>query len=177
MGQLAVDTQHVYWIENCPGEGGRNTVVQLAEPSTPQSLIPSPFNVRTRVHEYGGGAYVVFDGTIYFSNFSDQRIYRYLHHGSPEPITPAGPYRFADGVIDRHCHRMICIREDHTQSDQGPENAIVSIPLVSTPDGHAGTILVSGNDFYSTPRLSPDGHQLAWLTWNHPNMPWDETKL
>jgi len=177
LGQLAVDSHQVYWIENCPDEGGRNTVVQLAEPSTAQSLIPSPFNVRTRVHEYGGGAYVVFDGTIYFSNFPDQRIYRFLHPGPPEPITPAGPYCFADGAIDPQRHRMICIREDHIQSDRGPENTIVSIPLVSTPDGDAGTILVSGNDFYSTPRLSPDGNQLAWLTWNHPNMPWDETEL
>ncbi|MEC4672546.1 MAG: S9 family peptidase [Nitrospirota bacterium] len=177
LGQLAVESHHVYWIENCPGEGGRNTVIQLAKDPAPQALIPSPFNVRTRVHEYGGGAYVVFDGTIYFSNFSDQRLYRFLHPAPPEPITPTGPYCFADGIIDPQRHRMICIQEDHTQSDREPVNTIVSIPLDIEPDGHAGTILVSGNDFYSSPRLSPDGCQLAWLTWNHPNMPWDGTEL
>lgn len=177
LGQLAVESHHVYWIENCPGEGGRNTVMQLAKDPAPQALIPSPFNVRTRVHEYGGGAYVVFDGTIYFSNFSDQRIYRYLHHAPPEPLTPVGLYCFADGTIDLQRNRMICIREDHTQSDREPVNTIVSIPLDIEPDGHAGTILVTGNDFYSSPRLSPDGCQLAWLTWNHPNMPWDGTEL
>ena len=177
LGQLAVDSQGVYWIENCPREGGRNTVVRVTDHSNPESLIPSPFNVRSRVHEYGGGAYVVYDGTIYFSNFSDQRLYRYPRHTPADPITPSGPYCFADGIIDPLRNRLICVREDHTSPQREPENTIVSIPLLGTRDGHIGTNLVSGNDFYSTPRLSPDGQQFAWLTWNHPNMPWDGTEL
>jgi len=178
LGQLAVDSGRVYWAENCPREGGRSTVVRLGEDaSIPHPLIPAPFNVRSRVHEYGGGAFVVRGDTLYFSNFSDQRLYRYSPHTLPEPLTPEGPYGFADGIIDPLRNRMICIREDHTIHAQEPTNTIVAISLNPPPEGSPGTILVSGHDFFSTPRLSPDGRHLAWLSWNHPNMPWDGTDL
>ncbi len=114
---------------------------------------------------------------VYFSNFADQRLYRASPGGRPEPVTPATPaceMRYADGVIDRSRGRMICVREDHTAAGQEAVNAIVGLKL----DGaDAGQVLVSGNNFYASPRLSPDGRRLAWQTWNHPNMPWDGCEL
>ena len=176
-GQIALDGDRVFWIESRPKEGGRYTIVQRDADGTQQTLIPAPFNVRTRVHEYGGGAYCVADGLVYFSNFADQRLYRHRPGGAPEPITANVPMCYADGVPDLRRRRLLCIREDHTHSDREPHNAIVSIALDNDSDLTCGDILVSGHDFYASPRLSPDGRQLAWLAWNHPNMPWDGTEL
>jgi dipeptidyl aminopeptidase/acylaminoacyl peptidase len=133
-------------------------------------LTLAPLNVRTRVHEYGGGAFNILDGALYFSNFADQRLYRQAGEVAPEPITPEAPFRYADAVWDNVHRRIVCIREDHSGDRQEPVNQIVAI----TDDIK---VLVSGNDFYASPRLNPDGSQLAWITWNHPNMPWDGTEL
>ncbi|HLB47228.1 MAG TPA: S9 family peptidase, partial [Anaerolineales bacterium] len=137
-------------------------------------VTPPPFNARTRVHEYGGGAYAVDNGLAYFSHFPDQRVYRLAPGAEPKPITPAVDLRYADGVIDRKRGLMFCVREDHTGKGEAV-NTIVSLKLDG--DDAGGRVLVSGNDFYSTPRLSPDGRRLAWLTWSHPNMPWDGAEL
>ena len=126
------------------------------------------------MHEYGGGAFAVDGDTVYCSNFADQRLYRLAPPGDPRPITPETNLRFADGVVDSTRNRMVCVCEDHTTGNGYPVNSLVAIDL----DGYGDiTQLVSGNDFYSSPRLSPDGSSLAWLTWNQPNMPWDYTEL
>ncbi len=126
--------------------------------------------------EYGGGDYTVSEGTVYFSNFADQRLYRVTPDSTPEPMTPVAELRYADAVVDRQRERLICVCEDHTQAEREAVNMLVSLPLDA--NSHEGMrVLVSGNDFYSSPRLSPDGSRLAWLTWNHPNMPWDGTEL
>ncbi len=177
LGQIALDGTQVFWVESRPGEGGRNTIVQRDADGTHRTLTPAPLNVRTRVHEYGGGAYCVAEGVVYFSNFSDQRLYRQRQGGVPEPITADEPMCYADGITDHRHRRLLCIREDHTRSDREPHNSIVSIALDNGSGNTSGDILVSGNDFYASPRLSPDGQRLAWLTWNHPNMPWDGTEL
>ena len=178
LGQLCLDGQDVYWVEGRPTDGGRNVIVRRSPDTLMTDLTPEPFNVRTRVHEYGGGAYLVSQGTLYFSNFSDQRIYRQAQDNNvPRPITKEGPYRYADYVFDKHRNRLIGIREDHSASDREPTNTIFSITLdPDSKDTHGQTIFVE-HDFYASPRLSPDGHQLAWLAWNHPNMPWDGTEL
>jgi len=137
-------------------------------------VLPPPFNARTRVHEYGGGAFTVNNGEIYFSNFKDRRVYRLVPGSEPEPITMNEQMRYADGEVDRQRNCMICVREDHTMAGREAVNALVTLKLTGDNDGQ---VLVSGNDFYSSPRLSPDGSRLAWLTWNHPNMPWDGTEL
>jgi dipeptidyl aminopeptidase/acylaminoacyl peptidase len=134
-----------------------------------------PLNARTRVHEYGGGDYVVSDGVIYFSNFADQRLYKKLPGEDPRPITPAADLRYADAIVDAKRVRLICVREDHTVAGREAINALVSIEIESLND--AAQVLVGGNDFYSSPRLNSNGTQLAWLTWNHPQMPWDGTEL
>jgi dipeptidyl aminopeptidase/acylaminoacyl peptidase len=171
--EVAFRGRTTYWRELRPEQQGRFTVMQRALDGQITELVPFPFNVRTTVHEYGGGSFVVDGEGIYFSNFSDQRIYRLDSEQALRPVTPKVRMRYADGVLDRE-GRMICVREDHSRSDQQAVNTIVSVDL----DGEdSGRVLVSGNDFYSSPRLSPDGSRMAWITWNHPNMPWDGTEL
>ncbi len=170
---VAIDDGDVYWMESRPGEGGRHVIVQRTPDGGTEDGTPRPFNARTRVHEYGGGDFVVRGGMIYFSNFADQRIYRRPPGGGPQPLTPETGRRFADMVVDLAHNRLIAVREDHATTGREPVNEIVGVNL---GDGEE-TVLVTGNDFYSSPRLSPDGGRLAWLTWNHPNMPWDGTEL
>src|SRR4029077_7104460 len=171
--QLRIDGEDIYWIESRPQEGGRKVVVRQASDGTLEDVTPPPFNARTRVHEYGGGDYVVHDGTVYFSNFADQRLYRNRPGENPLPLTPSGSFRYADAVISPRQNLLICVREDHSASGE-PVNSLVSINLNGS--GSVQT-LVSGSDFYSSPRLNPDGTKLVWLCWNHPNMPWDGTEL
>ncbi len=173
LGELAFGGEDIYWIEGRPSEGGRNVIVRRTKDGNTSDITPPPFNARTRVHEYGGGSYFVSEGTIYFSNFADQRLYRQVEGRAPEPLTSGEKLYYADGVIDRARNRIIAVREDHTEGTRDAINTLVAINLAS---GQSDTI-VSGNDFYSTPRLSPDGKRLSWLTWNHPNMPWDGTEL
>jgi dipeptidyl aminopeptidase/acylaminoacyl peptidase len=166
----------VYWIEMRPSEGGRQVIVRQGPDDQRADLTPAGFNARTRVHEYGGGDYVVDGSAVYFSNFSDQQIYRVSGDASPELISRDcndARVRYADYVNDSARDRLICIREDHRGDAPQPANEIVSVPKA----GGESTVLVSGNDFYSFPRVSPDGSRLAWLAWNHPNMPWDGCEL
>ena len=175
LGQLVVEGDAVYWTEGRPSENGRNALVKWTPENGYEELSAAGFNVRTRVHEYGGGSYAVHDDVIYFTNFIDQRLYVQYPHSEPDPLTPSEPLRFADGFVDVGRGRLFCIREDHRQPGVEPSNSLVSLNL----DGHneLGTQLASGSSFYASPRLSPNGRKLAWLTWNHPNMPWDGTEL
>ncbi|WP_013320415.1 S9 family peptidase [Gloeothece verrucosa] len=173
LGNVILDGEDIYWLEARPTEGGRNVLVKLASDGTTSDITPQPYNVRTRVHEYGGGSCIVAEGTVYFSNFVDGRLYKQLPNREPQPLTAESKRRYADAIVDSQRSRLICVCEDHSNSDLEPENSIISIDI-NTGDI---TTLVSGSDFYSSPRLSPDGLQLAWLSWNHPNLPWDETEL
>jgi dipeptidyl aminopeptidase/acylaminoacyl peptidase len=169
--QVALDGDAIYWTESQPQKQGRCFVYRAASGRETEVVTPddaNAYNVRSRVHEYGGGSFAVQDGAVYFSNFTDQRLYRQEAGQPPRALTPAGALRYADGVIDRRRGRMICVHEDHTSPGQ-PINTLASVDLSGAG---ALKVLVSGNDFYSTPRISPDGRRLAWLTWNHPNMPW-----
>ena len=179
LGAVSVDGDDIYWTEGRALEGGRSVLVRRTADGRIEDVTPAPFNVRTQVHEYGGGAYVVSQGVVYFSNFTDQRIYRISGstvQDPPSAVTPEGQCFYADYAVDSQRRRLIGVREDHG-AGQGvePVNTIVAIPLDGEPS--AGDVLVSGDDFYSTPRLSPDGSQLAWLSWRHPRMPWDGTEL
>jgi dipeptidyl aminopeptidase/acylaminoacyl peptidase len=183
LGGVTVDGDDIYWLEGRPAEGGRTVLVRRSRDGQIADVTPPPFYVRTRVHEYGGGAYVVDRGEIYFSNFADQRIYRVdaartfmvRETGAIAPVTPEGPWFYADAIVDRARQRLICVREDHSRDPQEPENTLVAIDLAGDPN--AGEVIARGYDFYSTPRLSPDGRTLSWLCWRHPQMPWDGTEL
>ena len=178
LSQPLIDGREIYWVEMRPTEGGRSVIVKR-EPGILSDVTPPPFNARTRVHEYGGGDYTVRDGVVYFSNFSDQRLYVSRGEAAPKAITPVADLRYADPVIDKTRGRLICVREDHTVAHREAVNTLVAINLEGKlEDGeNPGEVLVSGNDFYSSPRVSPDGSRLAWLTWKHPNMPWDGSEL
>ena len=177
-----LDGDDVYWIEGRPREAGRNVIVRRTADRRTEDVNPPPLNARTRVHEYGGGAVTVDRGTVYYSGFKDQRLYRQERGAVPVPFTPEAPdpsdpehgWRYADGSIDRFRGRWIGVREDHTVPHREAVNTIVDIDI---RDGGFGRVLVEGNDFYSSPRLSPDGRRLAWLTWRHPNMPWVGNEL
>src|SRR5512141_1043805 len=171
--ELAIDGKDIYWLESHPREGGRYTIMRRTPDGRTAECTPPDFYVRTTVHEYGGGAFTVADGVLYFANYHDQHLYRQRLGHQPELLTPTDGYRYADLVVDHQRHRLICIREDHTGGTEAV-NTIVSVDLRGGDDGR---ILVQGNAFYSTARLSPDGSKLAYLTWNHPNMPWDGCEL
>jgi len=183
LGAILVDGGDLYWIEARPGEGGRNVLVRRSgdgqgRDNHGRDITPAPFNVRTRVHEYGGGAVTIGGGIIYFSNFADQRLYRQTGGGAPEAVTPAAEpgtssWRYADGRIDARRGRWIGVREEHT-ADGSVLNTLVA---VEPQAGNPGRVLAQGWDFCAAPRMSPDGAWLAWLSWNHPNMPWVGTEL
>ena len=171
--QVRVDGVDVYWVERRSQEGGRKVIVCRSPDGRGTDITPAGFNARTRVHEYGGGDYAVSNGTVIFSNFTDQRLYVQRPGSEPKPLTPAEDIRYADGVIDRRRNLFFCVREDHT----GYGEAINTLVSIDVKTENPGKILVSANNFYASPRLSPDGSQLTWLTWNHPNMPWDGAEL
>ncbi|MEK7223694.1 MAG: S9 family peptidase [Pseudomonadota bacterium] len=172
LGQIALDVRDIYWSEMRPTEAGRHAIVRLRD-GVMENILPAPFSARSRAHEYGGGAFSVDNGVIYFCNDSDQRLYRLGPEGAPRPITPESNRRYADAAIDLRRQRIVCVCEDHRAGGE-PVNTIVAVNL----DGHGEPVsLVSGHDFYASPRLSPDGKHLAWLAWNHPDMPWDGTEL
>ena len=172
LDQIQSHNGSVYWLERRPGESGRSVIVSCSN-NAKQDTFPPPFNARSCVHEYGGGVYCVCEHGIFFTNDADQDIYRAEHSKSPERITSTEKLRFADLRFDSRHSRILCVCEDHSNSDTEPLNSLVSINIKT---GAINT-LHNGYDFYSNPRISHDGSKLAWLCWNHPNMPWDGTEL
>ncbi len=175
---IFADRDHVYWVEARPEEGGRVVLVRWIPGETPVDVTPAESNVRTRVHEYGGAAYTVADGTVYYVEFADQRLYRLQTGSGPEPLTPASPAaRYADFTVHPSRDWLVSVRETDGEDphDSEPTNVLVAIDATEPLDTQR--VIASGHDFYSTPRFSPDGKQLAWLAWRHPHMPWDATEL
>ncbi len=168
--ELGLDGESIYWLEGRPQESGRCVIVKRSPEGNISDQLPAPFNTRSRVHEYGGGAFVVDDGTLYFTHFNDQRIYCKRGDADPFPLTEEGKCFYADFRYDRKRDRLIGVREDHRDENHEPINTIVSVDLKQP---YKVEVLASGKDFYSSPRISPDGRHLTWLSWDHPNMPWD----
>jgi dipeptidyl aminopeptidase/acylaminoacyl peptidase len=177
LGYLDLGADGLYWIEGRPHENGRSVLVFRPDGGDPLDVVPEGFNVRTRVHEYGGGAHWRHERTVFCSSFDDGRVYRFDHPGDePRPITPEplepNALRYADGVVTPDGETILCVRERH----EGGEvvNELISFPTDGLEEPRA---IVSGRDFYAAPRLDPTGRRLAWLTWDHPHMPFDATDL
>jgi dipeptidyl aminopeptidase/acylaminoacyl peptidase len=172
IGDIRSVDGHLYWTETIPAAGGISGIFSTVTSAAGTRISPEGVNVRTRVHEYGGASFVVTNNQVYYSNFTDQRLYALGADGKAIAITPAG-YRYADCVVAPGSTALICVREDHSDA-KNVRNSIVRIAL---PAGGAGEVLFGDSDFVAYPRLSPDGKRLAFISWNHPNMPWDGTEL
>jgi dipeptidyl aminopeptidase/acylaminoacyl peptidase len=175
--ELQFSNGNLYWLESRPDESGRVAVVRCAPSGSPADALPRDFNTRTRAHEYGGGAYFVHGDAVHFSNFKDQRLYRLSPGAAACPLTPEPPQpgslRYADGRRTPDGRTIICVRERH-EAGREASNELVAFPF----DGSAEPrVVASGYDFYSFPRVSPDGERIAWTCWRHPQMPWDGSEL
>jgi dipeptidyl aminopeptidase/acylaminoacyl peptidase len=167
----------VWWAEGRPDEGGRVVLMRRAPDGEPEAVTPEGTNVRTRVHEYGGGAWcLVGPELVLFVDFADQRLYRQRLGEEPVPISPEpaapGALRYADMRPTPDGGTVVCVRESHGEGEA--LNQIVALALDRPAEPQ---VLASGRDFYSFPRVSADGNWLAWTCWDHPNMPWDGTEL
>jgi dipeptidyl aminopeptidase/acylaminoacyl peptidase len=172
---LSVDGQDLYWLEARPRENGRTVLCRRREDGEIADLTPPPFNVGSRVHEYGGGAYAVAAGVVVVSERTDGSVWLIEAGAAPRRIETPEDCRYADFEFDLPRRRVLAVRDDHrSRPPSDPKAAIVALPL--DPDG-AETILVEGPDFLSSPRLSPCGERLTWIAWDHPGMPWDGTRL
>ena len=174
LSDLSFDGERLLWQELRPAEQGRSIVVGCTAGAAPADLTPPPFSARTRVHEYGGRAYLMHGGVLFFSHDADQRLYRADPGAAPRPITPAAALRYGDLCLDARHARLYAVREDHRAGGE-PKNQLVLIDAGGDADG--GRVVADGSDFVAAPRLSPDGRRLAWLQWNHPDMPWDACEL
>ncbi|TWP35835.1 S9 family peptidase [Leekyejoonella antrihumi] len=174
LSEPATDGDDVYWLEGRPSEGGRTVLVRHRGGGR-ADVTPAPFDVRSRVHEYGGGGYAVRDGVVVFVNFTDQRIYRLAAaDDAPQAITAAGSMRYGGLHLDLGRRCVYAVREDHGGTGE-PVNTLVRVSLDAADQ--RGTVVVEGSDFVSHPGVSPDGRRLTWVQWDHPNMPWDDTRV
>ena len=166
------DGQDIFWLAGRASEAGRNTLLRRRGGGVAE-MTPLPFNVRNRVHEYGGGAFAVDGDTVYFSHFADNRIYVQRGDAEAAALSAGGTRRHADFIFDAARQRLVGVREMHPADGHAhPDNSICAIARDGTE-----TVLAQGHDFYAAPRLAPDGSALAWLSWDHPRMPWQGSQL
>jgi len=180
LAEPKIDGTDIYWLESRPLEGGRQVIVRykggdvVANGITKNDVIPAPYNARTRVHEYGGGAYDVKHGKIFFCNYADGGIYLVEGDSEPQRVYAAEGKRFADLNYVPPLNAIICVLEDHSQSTEEAVNSLVWFDLDNC---NTYQTIASGEDFYASPAVSPNGKHLAWISWSHPDMPWDKTRL
>ena len=179
LGDVRLDGETVYWSELRPQEGGRTQLVRLAPGGEPEDLLPEGADARTAVHEYGGGAWWVHDGTVWYADWADQRLRRIDAGGEPVVVSPepaeGSSVRWADGHVHPHDGRVVLVRETHPAGTTEAVDVVNEV-VVLHPDGRVETE-VAGPDFVSDPRWSPDGAALAWQEWDHPSMPWDSSLI
>jgi dipeptidyl aminopeptidase/acylaminoacyl peptidase len=168
------------WSEGRPEEGGRIQLVRRSGDGDAVDMLPPGFNARTAVHEYGGGAWWSRGDDLWFAHWDDQRLYRLRAAGEPEAVTPAPESsrgdRWADGELDADGRWLVVVREHHPPGT-GPAEVVNELVVLDTQGELGPRVLVTGPDFVSDPRFSPDGRHLCWLQWSHPDMPWDGTEL
>ncbi len=172
LGHARSSGGRLFWTESRPDEGGRVALLALGADGRATEVTPPGFNVRTRVHEYGGIAFAHAGARLLFCHDADQRLYSMVDGQLPQPLTPPG-MRYADGAGTADGTHAYFVREDHRAQGE-PKNTVVAIDPAHPS---AGTILFGDSDFVAFPRPSPDGRRLAFVSWNHPRMPWDGTQL
>ena len=177
LNEIKVDGDDVYWLDARPAEGGRIVIMRHDAHGETEDRTPADFNVRNAVHEYGGGSYAVRDGTTYFTNWADQRIYVQLKDGTIRSLTVEPPIprgiRYADLTLTENGKFLLCVRETHTDDGNEASNEVVAIDT----DTGGQTVIATGRDFYCAPRVCPYHDGIAWTEWDHPNMPWDGNSL
>jgi dipeptidyl aminopeptidase/acylaminoacyl peptidase len=173
LGQPRIGSEGIYWTEGRPQEKGRHAVVRFRADGEVEELTAAPFDAASRAHEYGGGALAVTAVGLFFVNFKDQQVYTLDPSGQPKAVTQTEGLRYADLIADAGHGRLIGVCEDHREGGHEPVNTLASIDLATG----ATEVIAGGPDFFASPCMSPDGTRLAWLTWDHPNMPWDGTEL
>ena len=178
-GMVQASGEAVYWTEGRPEDQGRQVIVRCGPDGRPVDVLPKPYSARSRVHEYGGGEFLVSGATIFFVNDKDQQVYELTPPAAPRRVTRGASVRFADFAHDTARARLIAVTETHapkgTAAHDLPRNALAAIALT----GKRGQVTeISGaHDFYANPRLSADGERLAFLAWDLPDMPWDSAAL
>lgn len=166
--------ESLFWLETRPAEKGRQAILQRADDGTVREVLPNPWNARTKVHEYGGGSFVATEDAVYFVNGEDQQIYRLsLTDKHIEPLTQTTGCRYGDLYYSSVHHCLLAICEDHTNSTIEPQNRLISLDLAS---GRITSVEI-GHDFVTSAQVSPDGAWLAYITWDHPQMPWQASQL
>ena len=179
-GQLQAAGDAIYWSESRPEERGRQAIVRVGPDGLREDILPAPWSARSRVHEYGGGEFLVVGGTVYFVNDKDQQVYALEPGSQPQRLTDAPGTRFADFAHDPAHERLVAVAETHGRGKHGshslPRNSLVAIVLAGAERGRIME-LAAGRDFYASARLSPGGDQLAFLAWDLPDMPWDSAAL
>jgi dipeptidyl aminopeptidase/acylaminoacyl peptidase len=178
--ELGVDGDTVTWLELRPSERGRRALVRWSPGGTPQDVLAATADVGSRVHEYGGGAYAARAGRVVYSERSDGSVWLAEDGREPRALVTVAGCRYAGFAIDLAHERVYAVREDHRERPPtAPDNAIVVFSMAAGVDAaaNAGRVVADGTDFVLAPQLSPDGTQLAWIAWNHPDMPWDATRL
>src|SRR5437588_6382091 len=182
LAEVRVDGEEVIWSEGRPAEGGRTALVRRSSDGRLHELLAAEENARTAVHEYGGGAWWAAEGIVWFANWSDQRLYRrdprsgHSEALTPSPQIPRGD-RYADGALSPNRQSVVCVREHHPPGGRGAVDVRNEIVQLAAHEPSTPEVIVSGPDFVSNPRFSPDGTKFVWIEWDHPNMPWDETRL
>ncbi len=174
LSHLQLNQSACFWLQSQPEQAGRITIMQHYERQTTE-ILPTGYSVKSRVHEYGGGAYCVKNDQLCFCNESDQRLY--LLNFDTAAITPITPEstttRYADLEFDPVVQRLFCIREQITS----PTDSISEVISIDLLPPYQIKVLHQGCDFYSSPRISNDARRICWVSWDHPDMPWDQTTL
>jgi len=174
LSEPKIDGEAIYWLESRPLESGRQAIVRYGADGDNEDVIPAPFNVRNRVHEYGGGAYDVGNGKVFFCNYADGGIYLVVNNNEPERVYAEDGKRFADLHYVAGLDALFCVCEDHSRPGKEAENSLV---MFSPANSGTCQTIARGEDFFASPAISPDCKRIAWLSWRHPDMPWDKTRL
>jgi dipeptidyl aminopeptidase/acylaminoacyl peptidase len=175
---LQLDGDDIWWSEGRPEEAGRMAVLRRRPDGTVTEVVTAPWSARSSVHEYGGGAWWTRDGVLWFVDWASQRLHRVAPGDEPRPITPEPEVprglRYADGSLSPDGSTLLCVREEHHPDGSEATNTVVRLAAhePSTP-----VVVVEGPDFVADPRWRPDGGAFCWLEWDHPDMPWDATRL